>query len=162
MKVVILFAFFLFTSLASAGLITVDYQFDHPSYTDLAGSFSGIDHNSDGWLTFEELDAWNTIYRFPGDLSDLNDIGDFNFENNIWVPNAKQWDQVTQDAYMTWGDWQHSASTSNAFFSQWGSFRTKVTIIPVTEPSSLLLLGIGIFALTVFRKKGRERVSGWA
>ena len=104
-------------------------------------------------LTLNELDDWFTNHRFPGVFSDLNDIGDFNYVNNVWIPNAKQWDKVTGDSYMTWGNWGQSASTTNAYFSNWGSFITKVTITLVAEPSSLVLIGMALFGLIFSRRR---------
>src|SRR5690606_15188734 len=96
----------------NAGLITVDYQFLNTGYESLAGSFSGDDSNGDGWLSFNELDDWSTNYG-TATLASLNDIGDFDYLNNVWTPNGLQWNQTTEDAYMTWINWSHSVSTSN-------------------------------------------------
>ena len=136
---------------ANADPITVGY--DSTSPDGLFGSFSGTDTNNDGLLTFGELDSWTANFGCGSggcDLSFLNDLGDFDYVANSWIANGLQWDQITEDAYMTWNNWASSASTSNA---TWGFVTTVSSATSVPEPGTLALFGIGLFGMGLARRK---------
>lgn len=148
----------LFTFSAKAGLISVDYYTTLFDSSVVEGSFSGHDTNKDGWLKFNELDAWSIDYN-AGTLAVLNDLGDYDYRNNFWVANAKQWDKKTEDAYMTWNNWEHTFSTS---IYEW-SFTTMLTSngssgpspspIPIAEPRSIVIALFVVFGMCFLRRK---------
>jgi hypothetical protein len=134
-----------------ANVVTVDYQATNSSYSSLSGAFTGNDVNNDGWLTFSELTDWYTNYSAGANFSALNDLGDFNYVSNVWVPNALQWNKTTHDAYMTWNNWAYSASTSNY---NWAFVTTVDGSVP--EPSSVALLGLAMLGFVAARRKSRK------
>lgn len=132
-------------SAANAAPITVNYSLEAVGHgLTITGTFAGVDMNKDGFLAFAELSAWTN--NFDGaTLPQLSDIGDFDYNKNIWLANGLQWDQYTENAYMTWHDFNYSVSTDGV---NWKTTTfVEVAGGEVPEPTSLALLGIGALAL---------------
>ncbi|WP_102798137.1 PEP-CTERM sorting domain-containing protein [Bowmanella denitrificans] len=133
-------------SIANASLITI--TFDITNYNDELGTFSGIDSNSDQLLQWSELSSfyWTSQhYGHKVTLADLTLFGDFDLQNNKWLANAKMPQVSTADAYFAWNN------NGNAVRTSWASMRivsTNGNQTSIPEPSSLVILGLGLLALS--------------
>ncbi|MFQ3195042.1 MAG: hypothetical protein ACI9N3_001876 [Colwellia sp.] len=136
------------SSFASAGLITVDWEFNGGSFD---GTFSGADNNSDGILTFDELSDFSPRTSFTNvNLSNLVDVGDFNLSTGQWLSNAISWTNQPDNAWFTWNN------RGNSVNSLWASVTVNSvtgTSQPVPEPSTLAIFALGMIGLASRRFK---------
>lgn len=152
MRKITFMLFSLFAGIANASVITVDYEVTSGGSYWGTGSFSGVDSNSDGLLTFEELTIFSGSNNSEGAsviLSTLDDVGDFNFLTNTWLNNALGWTNNADNAWFTWNNRNNSVNSS------WASVVTTSSFVPspVPVPATMLLFALGLIGLGITRKK---------
>jgi hypothetical protein len=135
---------------AASASIVVDYQVTNYSGAQ-PGTFSGIDANSDGVLSFSELTSFqfdNINFGHHVTLATLSGFGDFNYVTDTWTANGFGWG--TNHSFFSWN------TGANSVDGTWAQVSTTVVSgNSIPEPGSLALLGISLagLATTLGRKK---------
>lgn len=113
------------------------------------GSFSGVDANNDGKLTFSELTSFD--FEYPGtqylgiDLNDLSSFGSYTIGSNTWSADASGWGQPS-------GFWFSFSGGSLALNNKVFTVSTALQA-EVPEPLTLGLFGIGLVGLGLARRR---------
>lgn len=139
------------STICTATPIVVNYQVINYGGA-LPGYFSGNDTNNDGVISLSELVSFyfrNTAHNHYVSLANLAGFGDFNYLTNSWTPNGFGWGN-----YGSYFSWNGGSSSVHGSWAQLSSSVERVKSVP--EPTSLLLIGLGLAAMATSRR-GRSQ-----
>ena len=147
-KILAVAALLLTSVAANAAAVNVNFTVNSGNWG--TGSFSGVDGDSDGFLRFNELTAFNmgaNVENEVVNLSNLFDIGDYDIVNNVWAANGIGWVGNPDNSYITWNN------RNNSINSLWAVVSTTQGPSAVPVPAAVWLFGSALVGLLGSKRK---------